>query len=176
MKKRKRSVVTVRNVHPIFSRNISNSSTVKRIIEVFESTRSVVYVKHATWEWPKVQGFRDFAKSSCTRTRHFNSHSSIYPHWRFASPAQKLQMTQQLPPIDQAQQREFINWIIEQQKVNSEFVDKIIFSGEPHFYVNSFVYEHKCRTWHFHPKYVTVKCELWSGRDDGPFFLSKQGK
>lgn len=96
--------------------------------------------------------------------------------------AYKIHLTQQLLPTDHRQRREFVRWVMEQQEVDIDFPDKIIFSDEAHFHLDGFVNKQNCRIWgtenprviqekHIHPKRVTVWCALWSGGIIGPFFF-----
>lgn len=55
-------------------------------------------------------------------------------------------------PVDQqflttvyVQWSEFNNWIIEEQKVNANFVDTVIFSDKAYFHRNGFGTRHNCR-------------------------------
>ncbi|GFU09344.1 uncharacterized protein NPIL_128271 [Nephila pilipes] len=48
-------------------------------------------------------------------------------------------MTQELKPNDHAQQSEFVEWFVEHQHVDADFSNKIIFSDEAHFFLDSFV-------------------------------------
>jgi hypothetical protein len=45
----------------------------------------------------------------------------------------KTQLTQELKPTDHVHCREFVNWVLENQKVDGNFSKKIIFSDEAHF-------------------------------------------
>jgi len=44
--------------------------------------------------------------------------------------AYKIQRTQELKPTDHVQRREFVNWVLENQKVDGSFSKKIIFGNE----------------------------------------------
>ncbi|KZC14885.1 hypothetical protein WN55_07749, partial [Dufourea novaeangliae] len=61
--------------------------------------------------------------------------------------AYKVQLTQELKPTDHAKPREFVEWIMEQQQVDAEFSNKIIFSDEAHFHLDDFVNRQNCRIW-----------------------------
>ena len=45
----------------------------------------------------------------------------------------KIQLTQEVKPTDHVQRREFVNWVLENQKVDGNFSKKIIFGDEAHF-------------------------------------------
>jgi hypothetical protein len=51
--------------------------------------------------------------------------------------AYKIQLTQELKPTDHVQRREFVNWVLENQKVDGNFSKKIIFSDEAHFQLDA---------------------------------------
>ena len=57
----------------------------------------------------------------------------------------KIQLTQQLKPNDHEEQREFVEWIINHQKVDAGFSSKIILSNEAHFHLDGFVNRQNCR-------------------------------
>ncbi|EFN89309.1 hypothetical protein EAI_06200, partial [Harpegnathos saltator] len=48
---------------------------------------------------------------------------------------------------DHAQRGEFVEWIMEQQQVDADFSNKIIFSGAAHFHPNGLVNRQNCRIW-----------------------------
>lgn len=58
-----------------------------------------------------------------------------------------MQLSQYLLSIDHSQRRDFTNWIIEQQKVITVFVDKIIIRDEVHIHLDGFVNRHIYRIW-----------------------------
>lgn len=192
-------IATIRKVRPIFGRNnVPNSSTVKRIIEKFENTGSVSDVKHTTRarrgrSEQNITAVREsVAESPGTSIRHRAQELDITTATlqRILTKdlhlhAYKVQLTQQLLPTDHAQRREFTDWILEQQEVNADFADKIIFSDEAHFHVDGCVNRQNCRIWGsenprtihekaMHPQRVTVWCALWSGGIIGPFFFENE--
>jgi hypothetical protein len=61
--------------------------------------------------------------------------------------AYKIQLTQELKPTDHVQRREFVNWLLENQKVDGNFFKKIIFSDEAHFQLDGCVNTQNCRIW-----------------------------
>jgi hypothetical protein len=61
--------------------------------------------------------------------------------------AYKIQLTQELKPTDHVQSREFVNWVLENQKVGGNFSQKIIFSDEVHFQLDGCVNTQNCRIW-----------------------------
>jgi hypothetical protein len=50
-------------------------------------------------------------------------------------------------PTDLVQCREFVNWVLENQKVDGNFLKKIIFSDEAHFQLDGHVNTQNCRIW-----------------------------
>ena len=48
---------------------------------------------------------------------------------------------------DHEQRREFVEWIINHQKVNAGFSSKIILSDEAHFHFDGFVNRQNCHVW-----------------------------
>lgn len=54
-------------------------------------------------------------------------------------------MAQHHLPKGHAHRREFTNLITEQQKLNANFVNSVIFPGEAHDHFDSFVNRHKCQ-------------------------------
>lgn len=84
-----------------------------------------------------------------------------------------MQLTQELEPADHTKQREFVNWVLTNQRPD-DFVKKIIFSDEAHFHLNEYVNKQNCRIWgnknpraimenEMHPQRVTVWCGFWAG-------------
>jgi len=59
----------------------------------------------------------------------------------------KIQLAQELKPIDHRQRREFVEWLLLQQNADADFHSKIIFSDEAHFYLSGFVNKQNCRIW-----------------------------
>lgn len=189
-------IATIRKVRPMFGRNnVPNSSTVKRIIEKFESTGSVSDVKHTIRarrgrSEQNITAVREsVAESPETSIRHRAQELDISTGTlqRILTKdlqlhAYKIQLTQQLLPGDHEQRREFTNWILEQP---ADFANKIIFSDEAHFHLDGFVNRQNCRIWGsenprmiyqkaMHPQRVTVWCALWSGGIIGPFFFENE--
>ena len=56
--------------------------------------------------------------------------------------AYKIELTQELKPTDHVQRREFVNFVLENQKVNGNFSKKIVFSDEAHFQLDGCVRGH----------------------------------
>ena len=56
----------------------------------------------------------------------------------------KNQLTQEFKPTDHVQRLEFVNWVLENQKVDSNFSKKIIFSDEAHFQLYGCVNTKNC--------------------------------
>jgi len=96
--------------------------------------------------------------------------------------AYKIQLTQELKPTDHVERREFVNWVLENQKVDGIFSKKIIFSDEARFQPDGQVNTRNCRFWgadnrrviHEKPLHVyrpLVWCGFWAGRVIGPCFF-----
>lgn len=189
-------VATIRKVRAVFGgNNVPNPSTVKRIVEKFETTGSVIDVKHSTRyrrgrSVQNVSRVRDSVAVNPKTSIRRRSQELAIPRSTMQRiltkdlhmHAYKIHLTQQLLPTDHRQRREFVRWVMEQQEVDIDFPDKIIFSDEAHFHLDGFVNKQNCRIWgtenprviqekHIHPKRVTVWCALWSGGIIGPFFF-----
>jgi len=152
---------TVRKVHGIFGRrNAPNQSTVQRMIKKFEETVSIMDsklpVRHRTGRSLDniVTVSESVAQSPGTSIRHRpqkldiqrstmqriltkDLHLHVY----------KIQMTQELKPTDNVQRQEFVNWVLENQKVDGNFSKKIIFSDEAHFQIDGCVNTQNCQIW-----------------------------
>jgi hypothetical protein len=61
--------------------------------------------------------------------------------------AYKIQLMQELKPTDHVQRREFVNWVLENQKLDSNFSKKIIFSNMAHFQPYGYLNTQKCQIW-----------------------------
>jgi hypothetical protein len=95
--------------------------------------------------------------------------------------AYRIQMTQELKPTDHVQRREFVNWVLENQKVDGSFSKKIIFSDEAHFQLDWYVNTQNCWIWYaenpqmIHEKPLharaTVWCRFWDGRMIGLYIF-----
>lgn len=72
----------------------------------------------------------------------------------------KVQLTQERRPTDNAQRREFVEKIMEQQQVDAVFLDKIIFSNETHLHFDGFVSRLNCRIYRSKNPRVIVKKQL----------------
>lgn len=94
----------------------------------------------------------------------------------------KVQLAQQLKPIDHPKRLRFANWAEDRLAEDGEFYRKIIFSDEAHFHLGGYVNKQNCRIWGtenphvveekpIHPQRVTVWCGFWSGGIIGPFFF-----
>lgn len=144
---------TFRNYFTEFGRNsVLSSSTVKRVIEKFRDTGSISDLKHSgrpstSRSAQNIQAVRQsVAEAPKTSIRHRSqqldiSRSSLQ---RILTKdlhlhAYKDQLTQELKPDDHRVRRDFVNWILEQQQVDVDFSNKIIFSDEAHFHFNGFV-------------------------------------
>jgi hypothetical protein len=75
--------------------------------------------------------------------------------------------------------------MLENQKVGSNFLKKIIFSDEAHFQLDGYVTTQNCRIWvvenppvihekPFHAQRATIWCGFWAGRVIGPYFFENK--
>ncbi|GFX55290.1 putative DD41D transposase [Trichonephila clavipes] len=82
---------------------------------------------------------------------------------------------------DQAR-RIFVEWAQNEIAVVPDFHKRILFSDEPHFWLNGYVNKQNCRIWSevnpqvyvetpLHPEKLTVWCALWAGGIIGPYFF-----
>ena len=80
---------------------------------------------------------------------------------------------------------EFVEWIIEHKQVDADFLNKVMFSDEAHFHLDSFVNRQNCRIWvsenpyvivekQMHPQRVTVWCGFRAGGIIGPYFFENE--
>lgn len=99
--------------------------------------------------------------------------------------AYKIQLTQELKPIDHQARRTFVNWALQRKEENGDFFNKIIFSDEAHFHLGGYVNKQNCRIWGeenprmilekpMHPQRVTVWCGFWAGGVIGPYFFQNE--
>lgn len=97
----------------------------------------------------------------------------------------KVQLVQQLKPVDHPNRLHFANWAENCLADDAEFYRKIIFSDEAHFHLGGYVNKQNCRIWGtenphvvvekpIHPQRVTVWCGFWSGGIIGPFFFENE--
>ncbi|XP_053949535.1 uncharacterized protein LOC128857797 [Anastrepha ludens] len=178
--------------------NRPNVRTIGKMMQKFEQTGSVGDVKtpvHArtarTAE--NIAGVRDSVveePSTSTRRRAQQLHLSrsslmniilkdLHLH------AYKVQLTQELKPLDHFKRRQCSEWWQEMATVHDQFSKKIIFSGEVHFHLSGFVNKQNCRIWAddnprviaekpMHSQRVTVWCGLWTGGIIGPYFFQNE--
>ncbi|GFW65797.1 hypothetical protein TNCV_586231 [Trichonephila clavipes] len=75
---------------------------------------------------------------------------------------------------DQQARRRFIEWAQNEIAVVPDFLKRILFSDETHFWLNGYVNKQNCRIWSeanpqvyvetpLHPEKLTVWCALWAG-------------
>lgn len=94
----------------------------------------------------------------------------------------KIQLVQQLKPMDHRLRRTFGEWAENQLEVEPHFYREIIFSDEAHFWLNGYVNKQNCRfrSEHnphetletpLHPEKLTVWCGLHAGGIIGPYFF-----
>ena len=106
-------------------------------------------------------------------------------HEDLAMKPYKVQLMQQLKPIDYPKRLKFANWAVGRLAEDGEFYRKIIFSDEAHFHLGGYVNKHNCQIWGtenphvivekpMHPSRVTVWCAFWSNGIIGPFFFENE--
>ena len=57
------------------------------------------------------------------------------------------QLTQQLKPADHSLRRSYVDWVLEQQPVESNFWNKTVFCDEAYFALGGCVNKQNCRIW-----------------------------
>jgi len=151
-----RCAETVRKVRGIFGRrNASYQSTAQRMSKKLEETGSItdskLPVRHRTGR--SVDNLaavsESVADSPGTSIRHRSKQIDI-PRSTMQRILTKdlhlhdykIQLTQELQPTDHVQCREFVNWVLENQKVDGNFSKKIIFSDEAHFQLDVWLCGH----------------------------------
>lgn len=96
--------------------------------------------------------------------------------------AYKIQLVQELKPLDHPMRQRFGLWALEQLQIDPFFYRKIVFSDEAHFWLNGYVNKQNCRIWAdeqpevthellMHPEKCTVWCGVWAGGIIGPYFF-----
>jgi len=96
--------------------------------------------------------------------------------------AYKIQLVQELKPLDHGARRTFGEWAEEQIAADQNFHKKILFTDEAHFWLHGYVNKQNCRIWSeenpeaivmtpLHPEKLTVWCALWSGGIIGPYLF-----
>lgn len=97
----------------------------------------------------------------------------------------KVQLTQELKPVDHHKRRIFADWVLQMHQNDPDFHRKIIFSDEAHFHLGGYVNKQNCRIWGsenprmivekpLHPQRVTVWCGFWAGGVIGPYFFENE--
>ncbi|GFU82615.1 histone-lysine N-methyltransferase SETMAR [Trichonephila clavipes] len=93
----------------------------------------------------------------------FNSCQVIYSHFGLA-----------IHQNDHQARRRFVEWAQNEIAVVPDFLKRILFSDEAHFWLNGYVNKQNCRIWSeanpqvyvdtpLHPEKLTVWCALWAG-------------
>jgi hypothetical protein len=179
---------TVRKLRGIFGRrNATYQLTVKRMIKKYEETGSIMDsklpVRHRIRR--SLDNFaamsESVSESPGTSLRHRSQQLDIprSTMQRILTKdlhlhAYKIQLTQELKPTDHVHRREFVNWVLENQKVDGNFSKKIIFSDEAHFQLDGYVNTQNCRIWGtenprvihekpLHAQRASVWCGFWAG-------------
>ena len=152
---------TVRKIRGIFGRrNAPNQSTVQRIIKKFEETGSIMNSKlpvhhHTGRSLENIAAVTEsVAESPGTSIRRRSQKLNI-PRSTMQQiltkdlhlHAYKIQLTQELRPTDRVQGREFVNWVLENQKVDGNFSKKIVVRDEAHFQLDGCVNTQNCWIW-----------------------------
>ena len=93
----------------------------------------------------------------------------------------KINLTQELKPLDDQKRRMFVHWADQQLENNSDFDRKVIFSDEAHFWLNGFGNKQNMRQTDsnphvlhessLHAEKITVWCDLCAGGVIGPYFF-----
>lgn len=108
----------------------------------------IVVGQKQTWRqvarvWPRTRGFRDL-ESACAQELDI----SIATLHRILTICMLTECNLLKNFYQQVRHsKDSTDWIIEQQNVNSHFVDKIIFSGGVNFHLDDFVNRHNHRIW-----------------------------
>lgn len=175
-----------------------NVRTIAKIVEKFEQTGSVedvrtpvhariartaeniAAVRDSVAEEPSTSTRRRAQQLHLSRSSLMNiMHKDLHLH------AYKVQLAQELKPLDHSKRREWAEWWQEMATVDDQFSKKIIFSDEAHFHLSGFVNKQNCRIWAnenprvivekpMHPQRVTVWCGLWAGGIIGPYFFQNE--
>jgi len=188
---------TVRKIRGIFGRrNAAYQSTVQRMIKKFEETGSIMDsklpVRHrARRSLDNIAAVSEsVAESPGTSIRHCSQELDI-PRSTMQRTltkdlhlhAYRIELTQELKPTDHVQRREFVNCVLENQKVNGNLSKKIVFSDEAHFQLDGCVDTQNCRIWAagnprvihekpLHAQRTTVWCGFWAGGVIRPYFFA----
>lgn len=190
---------TFRALRAIYGRhNRPTETTIRRIITKFESTGSVADRSNpvrrriarsnetiAAVAESVSQNRRmsvrclsqEFGLSKSTTWRILRKDLGLHPY--------KVQLTQELQPQDHETRRVFADWASEQLETSPHFGEKIIFSGEAHFWLNGCLNKENCRIWNdnnpreiletpLHSEKLTVWCGLWAGGIIGPYFFQNE--
>ncbi|GFW86020.1 uncharacterized protein TNCV_1968281 [Trichonephila clavipes] len=83
---------------------------------------------------------------------------------------------------DHQARRRFVEWAQNEIAVVPDFLKRILFSDEAHFWLNGYVDKQNCRIWSeanpqvyvetpLHPEKLTVWCALWAGGIIRPYFF-----
>src|SRR5215469_12205854 len=142
-----------------------------RTAENIAAVRDSVAVKPSTSTRRRAQQLH-LSRSSLMTIMHKDLHLHAY----------KVQLTQELKPLDHLKRRQWSEWWQEMATVDDQFSKKIIFSDEAHFHLSVFVNKQNCRIWAnvnpsvivekpMHLQRVTVWCGLWAGGFIGPYFF-----
>ncbi|GFV28049.1 uncharacterized protein TNCV_187251 [Trichonephila clavipes] len=101
----------------------------------------------------------------CSETMYFKSVKNSNVHLLFG-----LAIHQN----DHQARRRFVEWAQNEIAVVPDFLKRILFSDEAHFWLNDYVNKQNCRIWSeanphvyvetpLHPEKLTVWCALWAG-------------
>ncbi|GFW86427.1 putative DD41D transposase [Trichonephila clavipes] len=87
---------------------------------------------------------------------------------------------------DHQARRTFVELAQNEIAVVPDFLKRILFSNEAHFWLNGYFNKQNCRIWSeanpqvyvetpLHPEKLTVWCALWAGGIIGPYFFKNNG-
>ncbi|CAK1590754.1 unnamed protein product [Parnassius mnemosyne] len=192
---------TARKLRQIFSRESApNVSTIQRVVKKFEETGSIMDNKNPLRQrtgrsLENIAAVNEsVAENPKTSIRHRSQQLQISRSTtqRILTKdlhlhAYKIQLTQELKPADHGKRWQFVQWVMEQSEVDTNFSEKVIFSDEAHFHLDGFVNTQNCRIWdsenphaihekQMHPQRVTVWCGFWSGGVIGPYFFENEAE
>ncbi len=190
---------TLRALRLIYGRhNVPHRSTIRRLIEKFETTFSLHNVRALTRR-RKARSKQNIASvresvrqdknlsisrrsqqlglSQTTVWRILRKDLGLHPY--------KIKLVQDLKENDHLLRRRFADWALEMLKNDPNFHKKIIFSDECHFWMVGNVNKQNCRIWSdknpeviheepLHPERLSVWCALHAGGIIGPYFFENK--
>ena len=136
--------VTTRKLRSLFGRrNVPDESTIRRLIQKFEKTGSVLDIKHSVRCRPvrsqeNINAARESVEGNPrTSVRHRSqqleiSNGSLHKilHEDLNLHPYKVQLTQKLEACDHTAREHFANFVLQNQELDPMFAKRIIFSDE----------------------------------------------